>query len=205
MNLEQILSTIKNYNPTILGKNFRTYSILIPLIMKNDKIHVLFEVRSMKLRRQPGEICFPGGRVEKSDASPKEAAIRETSEELGIKKEEVNHVYPIDYFVHSMEERIIYPFVGMINPEKIEPNPNEVKEIFTVPLDFLKEQEPEKHPLQFQIAENPNFPFHLIPGGKNYPFQTHAITEYFYFYEDYVIWGLTAKILHHFLSIIDQK
>lgn len=204
MDLEQVFSKINNHKATILGENFRIYSILVPLIMKDDEIHVLFEVRSMEMRSQPGEICFPGGRVEKQDLTPMDAAIRETAEELGIETNTVRHVHPLDYIAQSMEGRIIYPFLGFIDSESLDPNPSEVKEVFTVPLKHLLKQQPEKHSLQFQVGSNDHFPFHLIPGGREYPFR-REITEYFYFYEDYCIWGLTAKILNHFLSLLDDE
>jgi coenzyme A diphosphatase NUDT7 len=205
MELKQVFSKINNHKPTILGDNIREYSILVPLIIKDNEIHVLFEVRSMEMRSQPGEICFPGGRVEEQDLTPMDGAIRETAEELGIETSTVKRVHPLNYIVQSMEGRIIYPFAAFIDTEILEPNPSEVKEVFTVPLTYLLNQQPEKHSLQFQIGSNDHFPFHLIPGGRNYPFRIRGITEYFYFYKDYCIWGLTAKILNHFLSILDNE
>lgn len=204
MDIQEIFEKVQAHQSTILGKeNFRLYGILVPLVRINGEIHLIFEVRSLQLKRQPGEICFPGGGVEKTDQSPKEAAIRETSEELGIDKRLITNVHPLNYFVQSMEGRIIYPYVGLIETiDAIQPNPDEVKEIFTVPLQFFKQNEPEEHGLSFQIQHNEDFPYHLIPGGKNYSWRTREITEYFYFYKDYVIWGLTANILRHFLSVI---
>ena len=58
-------------------------AVLIPLIQKDDGYHILFEVRSKKLQHQPGEVCFPGGRVEERETTL-EAAVRETKEELLI-------------------------------------------------------------------------------------------------------------------------
>lgn len=204
MEMERLIEKINKREPTILGsENFRTYGILVPMIKVQNEIHLVFEVRSMELRRQPGEICFPGGKVDETDMNPKEAAIRETTEELGIDRNSIEQVYPLDYFIQPIEGRIIYPFVGIVNyPEKINPNPSEVKEIFTVPLSYLLKTEPEIYSLDFQVKPNENFPFHLIPGGKNYRWQTRKIEEAFYFYKDYCIWGLTAKILQNFLSKI---
>ncbi|MCU9595069.1 CoA pyrophosphatase [Caldibacillus thermolactis] len=206
MDLTHIFSKMENRRAKVLGKeHFQTYGILVPLLIKNNEIHILFEVRSEELRSQPGEICFPGGRFEKNDQTVKETAIRETAEELRINQKHITQVYPLDYLIQSMERRMIFPFVGLIHTDKISPNPAEVKEIFTVPLEYFRQMEPEIYPLKFQIAQNEQFPFHLIPGGKNYPFRTRAIKEYFYMYENYCIWGLTAKILNHFLSIVFDK
>lgn len=206
MALNNVFDKFENRRATVLGEeHFKTYGILVPLLMKNDEIHVLFEVRSEELRSQPGEICFPGGRYEKTDKTVKETAIRETAEELRIDKSQITKVYPLDYLIQSMEHRMIYPFVGFIEADAIDPNPAEVKEVFTVPLEYFRHTKPDIYPLQFQIADNKEFPFHLIPGGKKYPFRMRSIQEYFYMYEDYCIWGLTAKILNHFLSIVFDK
>jgi len=206
MELQQIIEKVKGIKPRVLGRDrFASFGILIPLIKKDNEIHVVFEVRSLELRRQPGEICFPGGRIEKHDASPKEAALRETAEELGIPEEWIENVYPLDFIAQSAEGRIIYPFVGTIkNFEKCSPNPQEVKEVFTVPLNFLLNATPEEYEIQFHVVPEENFPYHLIPGGENYQWKTRKIKEYFYFYENYCIWGLTAFILRHFLSVIQK-
>ena len=204
MDLELILKKVKRNSVAILGmEQFRHYAILIPMIYIDGKIHLLFEVRSLQLKKQPGEVCFPGGGVEKNDQTTRETAIRETSEELGIDQNRIHHVHPLDYIVQSMQGRIIYPYVGFIERfEEVKPNPEEVKEIFTIPIDYFKDYEPEEHKLSFQIQHSTDFPYHLIPGGENYSWNKREITEYFYFYKNYVIWGLTANILRNFLSII---
>jgi 8-oxo-dGTP pyrophosphatase MutT (NUDIX family) len=170
--------------------------------MKEDGIHILFEVRSLELRRQPGEICFPGGRIDAQDLNEEGAAIRETVEELGIMKHEITDVFPLDYMI-SPYGMILYPYVGYIkNPENIQPNPSEVGEIFTVPLSFLIHNEPEVYRIALKAEPEENFPFDLIPGGVKYNWRSRAIDEYFYRYGNKAIWGLTARILAHFIEII---
>src|SRR6478672_11446403 len=100
MELEKILTKLKMHTPSILGsEDFSKYAVMIPLIQKDSKVHVLFEVRSLELRSQPGEICFPGGKMDKQDRDERAAAIRETVEELGIKSEQISGVFPIDYMI----------------------------------------------------------------------------------------------------------
>src|SRR3954466_3984821 len=100
MDLDSVLFKLKGHTPKILGsESFSKYAILLPLLQKEDGVHVLFEVRSLELRRQPGEICFPGGRIDTEDLDEKDAAIRETIEELGINKEHITGVYPLDYMI----------------------------------------------------------------------------------------------------------
>lgn len=200
---ETILTNLKNHVPKILGsEKFSKYAVMLPLIQKEDGIHVLFEVRSQHLRRQPGEICFPGGRIDPVDVDEKAAAIRETTEELGIKREDISEVFPLD-FMFSPFGMMLYPFVGFIhNPDSIHANPSEVGELFSVPVAFFIEKGPEIYRIEFKAEPEENFPFDLIPGGENYKWRTRALEEFFYLYEDKVIWGLTAKILAHFIEMI---
>lgn len=203
MKLEQIYNKLNEKNTNQQAEKIRSYGILIPLVEIDHEVHVLFEVRSMKLRSQPGEICFPGGRMEEYDQSPEEAAVRETSEELGITKDLIKNVLPLQVLRQPWSNRILYPAVGTITkPEKIKPNEDEVQEIFTVPLNHLLEQKPEVFKLEYKIASDSNFPFHLIRGAENYRSKTLSLHEDFYFYKDYAIWGLTAKILRNFLDIV---
>ncbi|WP_188455519.1 NUDIX hydrolase [Virgibacillus oceani] len=203
MDTKFIRTKLGNHAPSILGSaDFRKYAVLLPLIQKGDAIHVLFEIRSQNLRRQPGEICFPGGRMENKDTSFQDTALRETTEELGISLKQISDVYPLDYVV-SPFGMIIHPFAGMItNPEIINPNPTEVAEVFTVPLSFFQNTSPKYHYVYLQMVPEENFPFELIAGGQNYNWRTGKIEELFYIYDDKVIWGLTAKILSHFIDVL---
>ncbi|MBM7570748.1 NUDIX hydrolase [Aquibacillus albus] len=205
MDPKTILHKLENHRPTILGgQNFATFAVLIPLVKKEDHIYVLFEVRSEKLRRQPGEICFPGGKIDKQDNNPQSAAIRETTEELGIRKQDIMDVYPIDYLV-SPFEMIVYPHVGFIShPERIEPNPPEVGEVFMVPLTFFLETKPQIHQVHLNVQPDESFPFDLIVGGHNYQWRSLKMDEYFFIYGEKVIWGLTAKIISHFTELLQK-
>ncbi|WRP04877.1 CoA pyrophosphatase [Rossellomorea aquimaris] len=204
MDVNEVLRLFKERAPRILGsETFSEYAILLPLIEVNGKTHVLFEVRSLNMRRQPGEICFPGGRIDRSDSDEKAAAIRETSEELGIHTDSITDVYPLDYIV-SPFGTIIYPYVGKINAslKELKPNQAEVEEIFTTPLTYLQEREPDLYNIKFKMEPEENFPFKQIPGGENYNWQARNMKEHFYYYEDKVIWGLTARVLHHFVKLL---
>ncbi|WP_010283507.1 NUDIX hydrolase [Bacillus timonensis] len=206
MEIDNIISIVKDRTPSILGRgNFTHFSILLPLIKKEDEVHILFEVRSNQLRRQPGEICFPGGKMDSTDKNEQHTAIRETMEELGVNEKQITDVSPLDYFV-SPFGTIIYPFVGVINkPEQIRPNSAEVGEVFTVPLSFFKTNPPKNFKIKFHVEPEENFPFNDIIGGENYKWQIRGMNEYFYYYEDRVIWGLTAEILRHFIEVIEKN
>ncbi len=201
MNFEQITDIFQQRKPTILRNHKHAqYAILLPLIEKDNGLHVLFEVRSHQLRRQPNEICFPGGRIEETDKTKAAAAIRETAEELGIDANQISGVSPLDYIISDIS---IYPFVGkLLFPEQIHINANEVAEIFTVPLSFFLETPATIHTVKLKPEPAADFPYDLIPGGKNYRWRSRKLEEPFYQYEDRVIWGLTAKVLSNFLETI---
>lgn len=204
MDIQGIKEILQKRKPKIMGSDhFSTYAVLLPIIEKNDELHILFEVRSHKLRRQPGEICFPGGRVDPSDRNEQHTAIRETTEELGILEEEIMDVFPLDFLVNPFGT-IIYPYIGFIKSNQLHPNHDEVAEVFTVPLKFLQNVIPEIHYINFKLEPEENFPYHQITGGENYNWQARGMEEHFYYYENKVIWGLTARILTHFLNLIKE-
>lgn len=179
------------------------YSVLVPLIQNNNRLEVIFQLRAKDLNRQPGEISFPGGEVEEGE-SFKEAAIRETMEELNILEENINVIGELDYIV-SYYNSTVHAFLGTINGvdvDKINPNKAEVDHIFTAPLDFFLENEPDIYYLDLLIQDSSEFPYNLIPNGRDYNWGRGKHTVHFYQYEDYIIWGYTAKVVKHLMDII---
>lgn len=201
-----IYNKLTNRKVQILGiEEFAKFAVLLPIVEKNNEPHILFEVRSRQLRHQPGEICFPGGKKEPFDKNAIETAVRETSEELGIPASSIKDIVPLDYLV-TPYGKIIYPFAGVIvDHDKIKPNPDEVEEVFLVPLSYLQKAEPEIYEVHCKMVPEKNFPFQHIIGGENYRWSARSIKEHFYFYEDKVIWGLTARILAHFLDLLRRN
>ena len=89
---QEKLSQLLRQNPyTFIGEEtaFRS-AVLLPLIRVAGEWHVLFEQRSTKLTKQPGDISFPGGHIDREDASPMAAAVRETAEELLIDPRQIH-------------------------------------------------------------------------------------------------------------------
>ncbi|NEU31597.1 CoA pyrophosphatase [bacterium LRH843] len=180
-------------------------AIILPLVKVNEELRVLFEVRAHHLRRQPSEICFPGGRIDSSDPTPEMAAIRELTEELGVDKSAVNVFAPLDILVTPFRG-IIYPFVAKLTDiDSICVNTEEVDHIFTVPLSFLYNYEPERFSMGIRFEPGKNFPLDKISNKRSYSSRINLIPELFYYYNDYVIWGITARILSHFLDITKPK
>lgn len=201
MQIEDIIEKFKNRIPRPIDIK-KEYSVLIPLIMNNGKWEIVYELRSKDIS-QPGEISFPGGRVEKGETY-KKAAIRETIEELNISENNIEVIGELDYLV-SYENIRINCFLGIISGvdvDKINPDKGEVDHIFTVPLDFFLETDPDTYYLSVRTVLNEEFPYNLIPNGKDYSWRDGKRSVQFYHYKDYIIWGYTAKMTKQFIDII---
>ena len=186
----------------------KTYAILIPLIEKNGKYEILYEIRSEKIS-QGGEVSFPGGKIEK-DEMPYFAAIRETGEELGIRKEDVTLLGESDYYEN--ESIRINAFVGVLKNNNWENYPyskDEVEKLFTVPLDILLEHTPKAYFLKGKISEslNPDFPFERIKNGESYSWRGMNKEVLFYdLGENYpTIWGVTASLTYGFIKKLKKN
>ena len=202
MNLNQIKKAVKgNTQEIILPDAPRLTAVLIPLVEIDGKIHVVFEIRGEGIA-QAGEVSFPGGHVEQGEMA-EHAAVRETCEELLISQEQVEILAPM----HRMTDRgnlIIDSFLGVIHNYTGSFSKDEVSGIFTVPLDWMLEYEPEIHSAETELHPGDDFPFDLIPGGRDYQFIHFPKRFFFYRTQDAVIWGLTAELLYHALHRLNQ-
>jgi len=195
--------TGRNANPE---GEYKKYSILIPFIKTGDDIHLIFEVRSKNLKSQPGEICFPGGALE-GEESFEDCAIRETCEELNLSPDNIQLIGKCDYIVTPFN-LILYPFVGIIkgvDKDEIKYNENEVESIFSVPLKFFLNTPPQEYLIRTTLEIPHNFPYDKIQGGKSYNWKRGEYKILFYEYGDYIIWGMTARIINNLVDIIKGK
>lgn len=192
-----------NRRPAMIGSsNFRQYAVLAALIETTQGSAFLFEKRSEKLNRQPGEICFPGGRIEAGE-KPVVGAVREATEELLLHRKQVELIGPGDVFI-SPFNFMIHPFLARLWDYKHSYNIEEVSEVFTVPLRFFQENKPQKYFNRLVLELPEDFPYESIPGGGNYRFGKGTYEINFYQYEDKIIWGMTAIIIQSMVELIDQ-
>lgn len=199
--LQQVLYERLHRRPAGIDKLDRLWeaAVLLPLVQTDEGIAVLFEERSHNLRRQPGEICFPGGKVECTDANFAAAAVRETCEELGLHAQNIILCGELDSLVTHMGP-IIHPFVGLLDDiSQITFSASEVECVFTVPLKELLTITPRR--CSMELADHPgeDFPFELVPNRMRGWRKHKEYYVYFYEYKGRVIWGLTARILYAFL------
>lgn len=205
MKLEQWKQQLLENEELFIGeKTARRSAVLIPLVEVDGEWCVLFEVRSSRMRFQPGDVCFPGGRVDLEDPTLLSAALRETHEELGVEPDTVEVLGPLTPYVASLSF-VVYPFVGVVDFNEIIDayNKDEVEEVFTVPLAWLLNHEPFMHEVAVDITpDHATFPFEKIPNGDQYQWRKRTIEEWFYEYGNYTIWGMTARILKQFIDVI---
>ncbi|WP_274308830.1 NUDIX hydrolase [Solibacillus daqui] len=201
MFLEKLKGQLEKPQPLFLGEEtaFRS-AVLIPLVEKNGEWYVLFEVRALTMRKQPGDISFPGGKIDDSDASPLAAALRETQEELGIDPQSIQLIGHLSPFVTS-PAFVVYPFIGVIEEAELNHyNRDEVEELFMVPLNWLMTHEPYVHYVPMEPKPPADFPYDKIVNGENYQWRANRMEEWFYEHGNYTIWGLTARLLKHFIE-----
>lgn len=183
---------------------FKFFSVLVPVVEKEGKLYLLYERRARDMKRQPGEICFPGGELEQ-DETTKECALRETWEEIGIPQESIRVVSQLDT-IYTYSNFAMYCYLGIVDAKALDHmvlNPGEVEEAFLVELDWLLTHEPEIYWTDV-IPEPPEgFPYEKVTGGMPYSWRKgKAPVPVYEEYDGNVIWGLTARITKRFTDVI---
>lgn len=157
-------------------------AVLMPLVERRGGLAVLLTRRSDHLRDHPGQISFPGGRVEPGDAGPLATALREMDEELGI---DPAHVGVAGYLPAQavVTGFVVTPVVGFL-PGNIDvrPDAREVAETFEVPLRYVLD------PLNLRESTR-------VVHGLEVP-------VFEYTYSGHRIWGATASMLHTLARLI---
>lgn len=163
----------------------RPAAVLVPLVQRDHGLTVLLTQRTAHLYDHAGQISFPGGRVEESDASAQATALRETHEEIGLAPQAVEVIGSMpDYVVATGYQ--VTPVVGVIERDfTLRLDEFEVAEVFEVPLAFL--MDPANHERRRVTLGGMSRTFYAMP--------YHGRRRYF-------IWGATAAMLrnlYHFL------
>ncbi len=153
--------------------------VLVPLFEKLGALHILLSRRTESVEHHKGQISFPGGVRERSDPTIIDTAIRETEEEIGIQRPEIEVLGVLDDF-QTPSGFCITPVVGYLRTvPTLRLNPREVSEVFDVPLSFFLNKANERVEQRFR--------------GNT------VATVYFYRYGEYEIWGATAAMIRSFL------
>jgi 8-oxo-dGTP pyrophosphatase MutT (NUDIX family) len=208
--LAAIEAAVRGHVPRPIGR-YGYSAVLIPLVDKGGELHVLYEVRSDELKKQPGEIAFPGGKMEKGE-TPEQTAVRETCEELLVPESAVRLIAQLDYII-SYSSFTMYSCLGEIDADALtaEPNRAEVKETFLVPLSFFLGNEPDVYVNRVAPIIAEGFPLEKIHFKDGYSWREGKATVPIYTWPDpelgadRVIWGLTARLTYRFVELITGR
>jgi 8-oxo-dGTP pyrophosphatase MutT (NUDIX family) len=149
--------------------------VLVPLVNRPEGITLLLTQRSAGLPDHPGQISFPGGRIDPDDATPTAAALREAHEEVGLPPERVAVLGRLATY-ETVTGYSVTPVVGWVEPPfPVVPDPVEVDDVFEVPLAFVLE--PRHQQRHFRMLGTLRRDYYAIP------------------YADRYIWGATAAMI----------
>jgi 8-oxo-dGTP pyrophosphatase MutT (NUDIX family) len=166
-------------------------SVLVPLVERDDGVHVLLTRRTDHLTDHAGQVSFPGGRADPGDVDVVDTALRETQEEVGLPRERVQVLGPLNTY-STVSSYVVTPIVGLITPPfQLVLDAFEVAEAFEVPLSFLMTPaHHQRHAMEYEGVKRQflSMPWQGID-AQGQP-------------REYFIWGATAAMLrnlYHFL------
>ena len=181
--LKQILS--RRHKQHIVDASRVPSAVLLPIYDKQGDYYILFTKRTETVRDHKGQISFPGGVYQEGDRTLVCTALRESTEEIGLKAEDVEILGELDDEASVATSYIISPFVGLIPwPYHFTLNEDEVEEIIEVPIPALLDKNCLEHDIE------------TLDGS--------TVTSHFYHYQNKIIWGATARILYKFLDIFSR-
>jgi 8-oxo-dGTP pyrophosphatase MutT (NUDIX family) len=163
----------------------RKAAVLVPIIQSGIYLDILLTLRTDLVEHHKNQISFPGGVADGDDESIIDTALRETYEELGIKRDTIEILGELEQLTTPSGFHIS-PVVGYLSSlPALRINPTEVTEVFTVPLDFFLEE-------QNMRSER------RVVDGTEYDI-------YFYHYGEKIIWGATAHMIRSLVRAVDRN
>ncbi len=160
-------------------------AVLVPLIDHAAGMSVLLTQRNENLPNHAGQIAFPGGRMDERDLSPEDTALRETEEEVGIHRTQIQVIGRLTAHDTRTGYRVM-PVIGVVDPPlTLSPDASEVAQIFEVPLDFVLD--PANYRLETYKGTEFGRKHRAMPYGEHY------------------IWGLTARVLFELANVLRKS
>jgi 8-oxo-dGTP pyrophosphatase MutT (NUDIX family) len=171
--------------PRFTNRTTAEAAVLVPIVMR-ERPTVLLTQRTAHLSTHSGQVAFPGGKRDDTDADPADTALREAHEEIGLERAlaEVIGDMPV-YKTGTMF--VITPVIALVRPDyRLALNAHEVDDAFEVPLDFLMNpSHHRRHALEFSGVRREWFSMPYMEGGK-----------------ERFIWGATAAMLRNFYRFL---
>ena len=200
--------------PGILARErFFNSAVLIPFVLKDDEVYVLFQKRANHIR-QGGEVCFPGGQYDPElDADYQETAIRETVEELGIDRQDIRIIGRLDTYL-APQGITIEPFVGILHIDDVHELPidtNEVERVFLLPMSYFETATPQEYSVRVEVQpvyideqgeEQILLPVRELGLPERYaqPWDGKNYRVLVYLTPEETVWGITAAIIHELVQ-----
>jgi 8-oxo-dGTP pyrophosphatase MutT (NUDIX family) len=157
-------------------------AVLVPIFHKEDDYFFLLTQRTHTVETHKGQISFPGG-VAESNETLSRTALRETWEEIGLTADRIEVLGEFDEYL-SVTGLIVTPFLARIDsPFALNPNPNEVEQIFQVPLSLFRNESCLRVEIRRRFDRD--------------------LPVYFYNFQGRDVWGLTAQIIRDFILLLD--
>ena len=160
-------------------------AVLVPLLVVDGALHLLFTRRSTSLTHHQGQVAFPGGTRDPGDPDLLTTALREAHEEIGLEPKDAQIIGALDDLETMSSRFVITPFVGLVpHPYPWRLSPREVDTIFTVAVDRLREPGVERR-------ETWDF------GGQDHPVDLYAV-------DGHVIWGATHRMTRGLVELLGR-
>lgn len=159
-----------------LVRPIRPAAVLIPVV-EHAEPTVLLTQRAQHLPDHPGQVSFPGGKIDKSDKDPMHSALREAEEEIGLDRAHIEPLGYLDVYMTTLGYRIV-PVIARVKPGfELTLNTGEVDNVFEVPLTYVMDMaNMQRHAREWQGMTRH---YYAITFGERY------------------IWGVTAGILRN--------
>ena len=180
--IPKIKENLSSYKPSGPIAGLAQAAVLILLHETSEDLNVIYCLRSNNLPTHAGEVAFPGGKREEKDETLRETALREAQEEVNLELKDVEVLGEISS-VQSRFGLSVTPYIGILKSNTLIADGKEIAEVFSVPLNFIKNNMQKE-----QKSEN---------------WDNKKVFFPFFEFENKMVWGLTAYMTVEFLKLLD--